>query len=137
MMVECIFCKIIGGEIPSYKVYEDEETLAFLDINPITRGHTLVVSKEHVPNFSRAGEGVVASVAQTANRVARGLKEAFQPLGFNYVVNEGKMAGQLVDHLHVHITPRYREGEMEFRASRAELEDEELKAIAEKVGSNL
>lgn len=136
-MEGCIFCKVLAREIPSYRVYEDEHVLAFLDINPVTRGHTLVAPKEHVSSFSRAGEGTLKAMVKASARVAQAIGEALEPEGFNYLINEGRTAGQLVDHLHMHVTPRYREGELEFNASKLDLSEEELESLAEKIAGKV
>jgi len=102
-----IFAKIVAGEIPSAKVYEDEHTLAFMDINPASRGHTLVISKEEYPGLLEVPPDTLAAVAQTTQRVARAIATALQPDGFNIVQNNGSAAGQIVFHYHVHIVPRW------------------------------
>ncbi len=132
-MQECIFCKIAKGEIPSYKVYEDESTLAFFDINPITKGHTLVIPKEHVQSFSESTPATAAKLAEGAAKVTKALKKVLKPEGFNYFINEGRIAGQEVMHLHLHIVPRYSESEVKFELEKAELSSEEMKTLAEKI----
>ncbi|MFV0479668.1 MAG: HIT family protein [Anaerorhabdus sp.] len=105
----CIFCKIIQGDLPSFKVYEDEYVLAFLDINPVTLGHTLVVPKHHVENIEHASEECLMHLAKTLPTIANQIKSTCQAKGFNYLSNSEKVSGQLVDHLHFHIIPRYSE----------------------------
>jgi histidine triad (HIT) family protein len=102
-----IFTRIIAGAIPAAKVYEDEHTLAFLDINPASRGHTLVIIKEERPGLLDLTPEQVAAVARTTQRVARAIVETLQPEGFNIVQNNGAVAGQTVMHYHVHIIPRW------------------------------
>jgi len=135
--MECVFCRIVKGELPSYKVYEDEKCIAFLDINPITKGHTLVVPKEHVESFSQATQGTAEALSRASLEVARAIKKALKPEGINYFINEGSIAGQVVMHLHLHIVPRYSENEVEFRTSKAELSQEEMERVKEEISRAL
>lgn len=109
-----IFTRIVNGEIPAAKVYEDEHTLAFMDINPASRGHTLVICKEEYPDLLTTPAELVAAVAVTTRRVAQAIVAALQPDGFNIVQNNGAAAGQVVFHYHVHIIPRW-EGDRAVR----------------------
>ena len=102
----CIFCKIIAGEIPSYKVYEDESALAFLDINPVNPGHTLVVSKKHFVNFEEADEETLCQVIKIVKKIGLSLKKNLAVPGYNVAVNNDPVAGQAVLHLHFHVIPR-------------------------------
>ena len=103
----CIFCDIIDHKIPSSVVYEDENTLAILDISQVTRGHTIVMPKQHFDNILDADEAVVQQVFQSAKKVAALLKEKTGCVGLNVLNNCGEAAGQSVNHLHVHVIPRY------------------------------
>ena len=107
MSQDCIFCKIIEGEIPSYKVYEDDEVLAFLDINPINPGHTLVVPKNHAKNLIEASEEDLLAAIKTIKKLAPAVMEGIGAKGFNLGVNNGSVAGQVVNHLHFHLMPRF------------------------------
>jgi histidine triad (HIT) family protein len=102
-----IFTRIVAGEIPAATVYEDEHTLAFLDINPASRGHTLVIIKEERPGLLDLTPEQAAAVTRTTQLVARALVAVLQPDGFNIVQNNGEVAGQTVMHYHVHIIPRW------------------------------
>ena len=104
--MDCLFCKIITGEIPGYKVYEDEYTLAFLDINPVNPGHTLVVPKKHVVNIEQADEEILCRVMKTVKKVGLSLKNNLGAPGYNLGLNNDPVAGQLVPHLHIHVVPR-------------------------------
>lgn len=104
---DCLFCNVISGKIPSYKVYEDENTYAFLDIHPINRGHTLVVPKKHYDNMYSTPLEVFEQVMRTAHFLAPKLKQAVGAGGINIGINNEKPAGQIVFHLHVHIIPRF------------------------------
>ncbi|MBI4779547.1 HIT family protein, partial [Candidatus Falkowbacteria bacterium] len=102
--MSCIFCKIIAGEIPSYKVYEDDRILAILDINPVNPGHTLVVPKKHFVNIEEADEETLCQVIKTVKKVGFSLKNNLGAPGYNVQVNNDPVAGQAVPHLHFHIT---------------------------------
>ncbi len=102
----CIFCKIIAGEIPSYKVYEDEQVLAFLDINPVNHGHTLVVPKKHFVNIEEADEQVLCQIIKIVKKIGISLKKNLGAAGYNVLENNDPVAGQIVPHLHFHVIPR-------------------------------
>lgn len=106
-MDNCIFCKIVKGEIPARKVYEDENTLAFLDITPNTKGHSLVIPKTHVTDIYEIEPEKFAAVAKAAKKVAGLLKEKLGADACNLVQSNGEIAEQDVFHLHMHVIPRY------------------------------
>lgn len=105
--MECIFCKIIAGEIPSHKVYEDDATLAFLDIHPAQRGHTLVIPKQHAADLFVLPADSLHAVARTTQHVAHQLQQVLQFDGLNVMQSNGASAGQTVFHYHVHLIPRF------------------------------
>jgi histidine triad (HIT) family protein len=102
----CVFCKIVAGAIPSFKLYEDEATLAFMDINPVHDGHCLVISKAHHPTVFETPTGTVAAVARAASKVASAVEKAVRPDGLNLIQANGPGAAQSVPHFHIHILPR-------------------------------
>lgn len=102
-----VFTRIVRGELPAFKLYEDDLTLAFLDINPAARGHTLVIAKPELPGLLDLPPELVAATALTTQRVARAIVAALQPDGFNIIQNNGAAAGQVVFHFHIHIIPRW------------------------------
>jgi histidine triad (HIT) family protein len=106
-MANCIFCKIIAGEIPSQQVYSDEHVVAFLDINPGTRGHTLIVPRTHRRDLFDLQPDEMTAVLRAAQHIAAGLRRALQPAGFNLHHSTGEVAGQVVMHFHMHLLPRY------------------------------
>mgnify|MGYP001611911732 CR=1 FL=1 len=109
MADNCIFCKIVRGEIPSHKVYEDEKTLAFLDIYPVTRGHTLVIPKAtDAKNVLDISEDDWLAVAKVTRLVSLAVENAMQADGINLRMNNRVHAGQQVDHPHVHVIPRFK-----------------------------
>ena len=103
---DCIFCKIVAGEIPSFKLFEDEATLAFMDINPASEGHALVIPKEHAPDVYGVSDEALARTVVTAKRVAAALARTLNPDGLNLVQCNGAAAAQSVMHFHVHVLPR-------------------------------
>ena len=108
-MSDCLFCKIVNGEIPSTKVYEDDYTYAFMDIMPLTKGHTLLIPKQHCQDLFAMPEEVAANLYKAAPKVANAIKAAFNPKGMNTINNNGEFAGQTVFHYHLHFIPRYDE----------------------------
>ncbi|MGT2712484.1 HIT family protein [Streptococcus oriscaviae] len=106
-MSDCIFCKIIAGEIPASKVYEDEQVLAFLDITQVTKGHTLVVPKNHYRNLLEMDGSAAATLFETVPKIARQLKDKLAAKGLNIIANNEPVAGQTVFHTHVHLLPRF------------------------------
>ncbi|MGH7326436.1 MAG: HIT family protein [Candidatus Rokuibacteriota bacterium] len=106
-MSDCVFCKIRDGELPSMKVWEDERTLVFMDINPLTSGHCLVVIKKHAPTIFEADEDDLKAAMTTAKRVALALLRAVKPDGLNVLQANGAAAFQSVPHFHLHLIPRW------------------------------
>ena len=106
---DCIFSKIIRGELPAAKVYENDKVIAFLDIHPVNPGHTLVVPKKHCENLLDADDEILKEIMLTIKRVAWAITSAFNLLGFNVEQNNGRVAGQIVPHLHWHVIPRFPE----------------------------
>ena len=107
MVSDCIFCKIVAGEIPASKVYEDDHFLAFLDISQVTPGHTLVIPKKHARNLLEMTPDETATLFNVVSRVTKKVEGATQPQGMNIISNMEEIAGQSVFHTHVHILPRY------------------------------
>ncbi len=110
-MSDCIFCKIIKGEIPSAKVFENENVVAFLDISQVTKGHTLIIPKVHKENIYELTPELAKDIFEVAPEIAKALKETYNPVGLNIVNNNGEKAGQSVFHFHMHLIPRYGEGD--------------------------
>jgi len=106
-MDNCIFCKIGKGEIPSHKVYEDKKVLAFLDVKPHAKGHTVVIPKEHGVTVFDYGEKKLQELMVAVKKTMERLQKVLQPDGFNVGWNHNSAAGQVVPHLHVHVMPRY------------------------------
>jgi histidine triad (HIT) family protein len=102
----CIFCKIVAGQIPCFKLLEDDQTIAFMDINPVNPGHALAVAKGHWPTVDVIPPDVLAAVARSAQRIAQAVMSELRPVGVNLIQANGAGAGQSVPHLHIHIMPR-------------------------------
>ncbi len=104
--MDCIFCKIVAGELPSHRIYEDADTLAFLDINPINPGHTLVIPKAHKVDLFDTEDDDWTALSSSVRIVAHKIEEALAPDGINIAMNNRAPAGQVVFHAHVHVIPR-------------------------------
>ena len=109
-MDDCIFCKIISGEIPSMKVYEDGDCIGIMDINPATPGHVLVIPRKHYADLTEMDEATAGRLLMVAKRIGIRQKESLGADGFNVVQNNGRAAGQTVLHFHIHVIPRYAHG---------------------------
>ena len=103
---DCVFCKIVAGEIPCFKVYEDAATLAFMDINPVGDGHVLVIPKAHFADVVAVTEDAIGAVAAAARKVARAVQAALAPPGLNLMQCNGEAAAQSVQHFHMHVIAR-------------------------------
>ena len=108
-MSETIFSKIIDGEIPSFKIYENEHVYAFLDISQVTKGHTLLIPKKASPNIYETDAETMKHISEALPIVANAIKKAFNPDGLNIIQNNGEFASQSVYHIHFHLIPRYKD----------------------------
>ncbi len=134
----CIFCKIIRGEIPSNKVYEDDLIYAFLDIGPINPGHTLVIPKQHHVGSSEIGEKIAGRMFRVGSRIGVALKRALDCDGFNLHLADGACAGQVVMHAHLHVVPRGAEDGFRWNwRQQPYASDEERNEINHKIISKL
>ena len=105
-MENCIFCKIVRGEIPSAKVLENEKVLAFLDINPVSKGHTLVIPKIHYGSYPEMPLDILAALGEALQKIGSAVRSQLDFAGFNILLNNDRAAGQLIDHSHFHLIPR-------------------------------
>ncbi|MCE4957670.1 HIT family protein [Macrococcoides caseolyticum] len=140
-MSETVFSKILKGDIPSYKVYEDEYTYAFLDISQVSKGHTLVIPKNAAEDILSVDPEDLAKVIQSVQKVAKAIDKAFQPAGINIVQNNRAFADQSVFHIHFHIIPRYEDDVDGFGykwETHAEAFDEQaMHALKENIQNNI
>lgn len=139
-MSDCIFCKIINGEIPSTKVFENEHVLAFLDISQVTKGHTLVIPKVHKENIFELTPEIAKELFSVVPEISRAIKQEFNPIGFNTLNNNGEAAGQSVFHYHMHLIPRYGEGDgfgAVWKTHTSEYTPENLKTIAASIAKHI
>lgn len=136
-MDDCIFCRIIKGEIPSYTIYQDDKTLAFLDINPNTRGHALVIPKKHARNIIDLEDMDVEALFRTVKKVVGSMKLSLDLDGLNIVVNQGEVAGQVIQHFHCHIIPRDVDDGINYSAKGYSSSHEELEELAEIISVNI
>jgi histidine triad (HIT) family protein len=134
-MDDCIFCKIVEKEIPCEKIYEDDIALAFLDINPVNLGHTLVIPKKHFENIYDLEEDTAVHIMKIVKKISAALKKSGAD-GINVVINNGKAAGQVVFHCHTHVIPRY-DGDALLPWPTKKPEEGEMKKIAQKIISKL
>jgi len=129
----CVFCKIVAGEIPSYKLYEDDDVLAFLDIAQVTTGHVLVIPKKHYKDIFTLDKDIAQKLFAATVEMAQKLQKNLKINDLNLVNNNGKKAGQEVDHYHLHLLPRYLDDDVEFKFKRQNLSQDEMKKIQEKI----
>ena len=136
---DCIFCKIVRGEIPSHKVYEDDDVLAFLDISQVTKGHVLVIPKVHYDNFLATPQETMHKVMDVAQRIGQVQIMSLGAKGVNILSNVNKEAGQSVFHFHVHVIPRYatKEGFKIEMKENNNLKDLSLPILAEKISKEI
>jgi len=135
----CVFCRIVADEEPASVIYEDEETMAFMDINPVTHGHALVIPKAHVVDIYGASDRQAATMMITGAKVARALKAALDCAGVNFWMANERPAGQVVMHAHLHVIPRYLNDGFGVRrwAAGKRLTHAELSELAERVARHV
>ena len=137
MNTDCIFCKIANGEIPSTTIYEDDFFRVILDLSPATKGHALILPKQHMPNIFEMDDSTAEKIFVLAKRIAKAMKTALNCDGLNIVQNNGEAAGQTVFHFHMHIIPRYNEDGQHISWIPGTSESEEREAVAAQIKSLL
>jgi histidine triad (HIT) family protein len=138
MADDCLFCKIVRGEIPCTRVYEDEQVLAFMDIGPIVDGHTLVIPKVHYDPIDQVPDEVLAAVIGVVRRVAVAQRSGLSADGCNVIQNNGTVAGQAVPHVHFHVIPRFEDDGYHWNWSPHEYDDlQKMNALAKKIRAGL
>jgi histidine triad (HIT) family protein len=130
MPEDCIFCKILAGELPAQTVQEDDHTVAFLDINPWTRGHAVVIPRRHARDLLEIGDEDLAHVAAAARRLARRMQDTLGCAGVNLLNSCGQAAWQTIFHFHMHVIPRYEGDPLELPTRPTQADPDELAAVA-------
>ncbi len=133
----CVFCKIVAGQIPCFKLFEDDKTLAFMDINPAHDGHCLVVTKDHYPTVFEISDEAFVAVARSVRKVARAVNMAISPEGLNLVQANGEGAQQSVKHFHIHVLPRKLGDELKLDWGVKPGDRDVIAALAEQIRSHL
>ncbi|NGP43912.1 HIT family protein [Bacillaceae bacterium SIJ1] len=136
MSDQCIFCKIIQGDLPAAKVYEDENVFAFLDLSQVTKGHTLVIPKSHHKDIYELPKDEAAQLFSVVPTIASGIEKSFSPIGLNILNNNGESAGQSVFHYHLHLIPRYGKGDgfgAIWKSSESQYTQNDLATIAKTI----
>lgn len=134
---KCIFCKIVKGEIPCSKLFEDDCVLSFLDIAPANKGHALIITKNHYETLLDMPDECLNDLMIKAKKIARAMHSALANEGFNILMNNGKLAGQLVNHAHVHIIPRFKGDGIDLNWRPRKYKDKEIDEFKEKIKSFL
>ncbi len=133
----CIFCKIVAGTIPCFKLYDDAATLAFLDINPVNSGHALVIPRNHAPNLFESMDVDLAAVMSTVRKVATAIEKTVKPAGVNLLQANGPGAAQSVFHFHMHIIPRVGGDDLKMNWGLKPGDKAALAALTEQIRTNL
>ncbi len=134
-MQDCLFCKIIAGTIPCEKIYEDTDTFAFLDIGPVSKGHLLIIPKQHATDLNSGSQENAVALMKTVHKLAPTILKALNATAYNLGMNHGVDAGQEVFHTHLHLMPRYAGETRSFVKTHPS--KEELSVVAEKIRSEM
>jgi len=130
-MTDCVFCKIVDGDLPAYKIYEDGVCFAFLDINPVNRGHVLLIPKDHYRDLLGVPESIMLHLSSKVKFLAPKILLAVNAIAFNLIINNGTVAGQAVPHLHYHIIPRFEDDNLHHWPGKAVADNDLLRLQAE------
>lgn len=136
-MNNCVFCKIAKKEVPADIVYEDEKFLAFLDINPVNPGHTLLIPKNHYENIYKIPEEILSGIAPLLKKISIAVKNAAASEGINIMMNNESAAGQIVPHAHFHIIPRFSNDGFRHWKGQSYPSEKDRRNMAEKIKSNI
>jgi histidine triad (HIT) family protein len=134
---DCVFCKIVAGQMPCFKLLEDDNTLAIMDTYPANDGHCLILAKEHYPTLFDISDEEFAAVSRSVIKVARAVNQALSPVGLNLVQANGPGAQQSVRHFHVHVLPRKRGDQLKLNWGAKPGDGETIAALAEKIRASL
>lgn len=134
MNADCIFCKIARGELPATKVYEDQDTLAFMDIGPVVKGHTLVIPKQHCNPITGTPAEVLQKLIIVVQKIVRAQFDGLNADGINVTQANGKIAGQIIPHIHFHVIPRFKSNEYSLNWKPGKYDnEEEMQRFAERI----
>lgn len=136
-MEDCLFCKIRDSELNCHKVYEDDSILAFLDIQPLTRGHTLVIPKEHASSMDKLSSDSAAALGKALAIVSGAVLKATGAIAYNLIQNNGHEAGMTIAHVHVHIIPRYPDSTHSFVWKYGKIDHEDAEVLADSISAVL
>jgi len=134
---DCLFCKIIAGEIPCFKLFENDETLAFMDINPANEGHALVIPMEHATDVYAVSDAAITATVKTAKKIAAAIDKTLNPDGLNLLQCNGPAAAQSVFHFHMHVLPRREGDELKLNWGIKPGDMDAIGALAERIRGNL
>ncbi len=135
--MDCIFCKILNGDIPSNKVFENDNFIAILDAFPANEGHTLVIPKKHFANIFEIDEDTLKEGYVIAKNIADAIKKAFNISDINILQNNGELAGQTVNHFHIHVIPRVKDDNVIIKSIPVNIDSDKIKNIVDNIKSNL
>jgi len=130
---DCVFCKIVSGELPSNKIYENSEVLAFLDVNPVNIGHSLVIPKKHFDNIYETPAETLANMITASKIVSMAIKSKMKADGINVIMNNDSVAGQIIFHSHMHIIPRFQNDGLGPWKSKTQYKEGEGKDVADRI----
>jgi len=134
---DCLFCKIIAGEIPCFKLFENDDTLAFMDINPANEGHALVIPKEHARDVYAVSDTAITATVKTAKKIAAAIDKTLNPDGLNLLQCNGPAAAQSVFHFHMHVLPRRKGDELKLNWGLEPGDMDTIDTLAERIRGNL
>ena len=134
---DCVFCKMVAGQIPVTTIYEDETVFAFMDIAPISDGHTLVIPKQHFERLHHCPANLLGSFASQLGKIGKAITSAMNSDGYNVLCNNGRAAGQIIEHLHFHIIPRNSGDGVFSRWPSYKYQEGRMEEIAAKIRRNL
>ena len=136
-MSDCIFCKIANGEIPSYTVYEDDNFRAIMDIAPASKGHIIILPKQHAKDIFELDKDMASKIYVVAKKIAKVVKDVTKCDGVNVLQNNGEAAGQTVFHLHMHVIPRWNNDNIKITWEQTQVEKDTLQSLAEDIKNKL